>query len=58
VPFEQAENAINIIRGCKYGANATIIGTVKHGEGVNLITPLGGKRKVTVLIGEGLPRIC
>lgn len=58
VPMEQADKAVNIIRGCKYGENACVIGKVKSGEGVTLITPLGGCRKVSVLIGEGLPRIC
>jgi hydrogenase expression/formation protein HypE len=58
VPNEQAQDAVNIIKSCKYGENAAIIGRVTHGEGVTLITSLGGKRKINVLIGEGLPRIC
>lgn len=58
VPQDQAEKAVEIIRNCKYGENAKIIGKVKSGEGVTLITRLGGKRKVNLLIGEGLPRIC
>lgn len=58
VPMNQAEKTVGIIRNCKYGENARIIGKVNSGEGVSLITPLGGKRKVGVLIGEGLPRIC
>ncbi|MFR5875479.1 MAG: hydrogenase expression/formation protein HypE [Eubacterium sp.] len=58
IPNEQAEKAVELIKNCKYGEKAAIIGRVKSGEGVTLITPLGGKRKVNVLIGEGLPRIC
>lgn len=58
VPREQAEEAIEIIRQCRYGENAAIIGNVCHGDGVALITELGGKRKINRLIGEGLPRIC
>lgn len=58
VPEKDAEKAVEIIRGSKYGENAQIIGTVKNGEGVDLITPIGGKRRVNVLYGEGLPRIC
>lgn len=58
VPQKDAQKAVEIIRSCKYGENAEIIGTVKSGEGVDLITPLGGKRRVNVLYGEGLPRIC
>lgn len=58
MPKEQAEQAVEIIKKCRYGENACIIGEVKHGSGVTLITPIGGKRQVNVLYGEGLPRIC
>lgn len=58
MPMEQAEKAVGIIKSSKYGKNAEIIGRVTHGSGVNLITAIGGKRKVNVLYGEGLPRIC
>lgn len=58
MPKAQAEKAVEIIRHCRYGENAQLIGEVKHGSGVTLITPIGGKRVVNVLYGEGLPRIC
>lgn len=58
MPKAQAEQAVEIIRSCKYGENAQIIGEVKHGQGVSLITAIGGKRQINVLYGEGLPRIC
>lgn len=58
MPKEQAEKAVEIIKKCPYGENASVIGEVKNGKGVTLITPLGGKRQVNVLYGEGLPRIC
>lgn len=58
MPKEQAEKAVEIIKSCKYGENAAVIGEVKHGNGVTMITPIGGKRQVNVLYGEGLPRIC
>lgn len=58
VPSEQADKAVEIMKQSKYGENAAIIGKVTNGDGVTLITPLGGQRKVNVLIGEGLPRIC
>lgn len=58
MPKEQAEKAVEIIKKCRYGENASVIGEVKSGSGVTLITPLGGKRQVNVLYGEGLPRIC
>lgn len=58
VPSEQADIAVQLMKQSKYGENAAIIGKVTNGDGVTLITPLGGQRKVNVLIGEGLPRIC
>lgn len=58
LPAEEAEDAISVIRGSRYGENAEIVGYVEEGEGVFLKTEVGGMRKVSVLIGEGLPRIC
>lgn len=58
VPSEQSDKAVQLMKQSKYGENAAIIGKVTNGDGVTLITPLGGQRKVNVLIGEGLPRIC
>ena len=58
VPSEQANKAVEIMKNSKYGENAMIIGKVTNGEGVILNTRLGGQRKINVLIGEGLPRIC
>lgn len=58
VPSEQADKTVQLIKQSKYGENAAIIGKVINDDGVTLITPLGGQRKVNVLIGEGLPRIC
>ena len=58
VPSEQANKAVEIMKNGKYGENATIIGKITNGEGVILNTRLGGQRKINVLIGEGLPRIC
>ncbi len=58
VPKEQEQQALEIIKSCKYGKNAEIIGTVLQGEGVTMITSIGGKHTVSELYGEGLPRIC
>ena len=58
VPSEQTNKAVEIMKNSKYGENATIIGKITNGEGVILNTRLGGQRKINVLIGEGLPRIC
>ncbi len=58
VPKNEAEQALGIIRNSRYGENAVIIGRVSEGSGVVMETVLGGRRIVSVLIGEGLPRIC
>jgi len=58
VPQNQAEEALAAIRKSKYGNNASIIGTVVEGSGVNMITKMKGKRILDILYGEGLPRIC
>lgn len=52
-----AQKALDIIKGSRYGENAKIIGSVTDG-GVYLKTALGGKRIISELFGEGLPRIC
>lgn len=58
VPESEAVRALEIIRSCRYGENAVVIGRVSDGSGVVMETALGGRRIVSVLIGEGLPRIC
>lgn len=58
LPAEDAQCALEIVRSSPYGENAAIIGSVDAGEGVILRTPLGGRRRVGPLVGEGLPRIC
>ena len=58
VPKSQEQQALEIIRNSKYGKNAEIIGSVSKGEGVTMITSIGGKHAVSELYGEGLPRIC
>lgn len=64
VPADMAEKAVEIMRGCKYGANACIIGTVnapdQDGTAGSLVlrTSIGGRRYLDILQGEGLPRIC
>ena len=55
---EDAEKALKLMRETFNGRNAAIIGYVKEGQGVKMITRLGGSRVVDVLYGEGLPRIC
>ncbi len=66
VPKEDAEKALEAIRRARYGEKAVVIGEVyapedaPSGECGDLIltTPIGGIRKLDVLQGEGLPRIC
>lgn len=64
VPQEEAPGALEIMRGARYGENAAVIGKVMEpgadsvpGE-LYMKTPIGGMRKLSVLQGEGLPRIC
>lgn len=58
VPEKDTSHAMAVIRRSRYGKDAAVIGVVEEGEGVILNTRLGGTRRVTVLLGEGLPRIC
>jgi hydrogenase expression/formation protein HypE len=58
VPEKQAEKALSAIRRTKYGKNAAIIGRITEGNNVTMKTPLMGRRRIDVLYGEGLPRIC
>lgn len=60
VPSEQAADALNLMRGHKYGAEAAIIGKVtKDSPGrVTLVTPIGGRRVLAMPEGALLPRIC
>ena len=58
LPEEHAEQALVLMRRCRYGESAAIIGRLTAGGGVVLNTKLGGKRKLPPLSGLGLPRIC
>jgi hydrogenase expression/formation protein HypE len=58
VPENQASKALAAVRSTKYGKNAAIIGRITEGKGVIMTTALKGSRRVDVLYGEGLPRIC
>ncbi len=62
LPESQAKRALEIIRNCRYGEEAVMIGKVGKDElGVGqlvLKTKIGGRRLLNVLSGEGLPRIC
>lgn len=58
VPADQADKALEIMRGTEHGKNAEIIGEAVEGSGTYIITKLGGSRVLDMLYGEGLPRIC
>lgn len=64
IPESEADKALQIIRGSRYGSEAAIIGRVlesseeiSSGE-VYMKTVIGGKRRIEIMRGEGLPRIC
>ena len=71
LPAERAEEALSIMRHSPHGELSCQIGTVKEAKEqeaqtgqtgrpgqVLLKTPIGGKRLLTMLEGEQLPRIC
>ncbi len=65
VSGKDAEKALEIIRGSRYGEHAAVIGTVRECRGEEGERPLllirtgvGGQRVAGPLAGEGLPRIC
>ena len=60
VPDEDAPRALELLRSCQYGSEAARIGTVREEEPGALLlhTGIGGIRRLDVLQGEGLPRIC
>ena len=58
VAADDAEKAVDIIRSSRYGENAAVIGYVTDDKKVVMNTNLGGRRIITELYGEGLPRIC
>ena len=59
VQDDAAGEALEILRGEPQGREAAVIGRVRPGRGlVHLVTPLGGTRRLGLLVGEPLPRIC
>ena len=58
VPEGQAEVALAALRACPLGRDATRIGLVEEGAGVEMVTELGTRRSLRMAAGELLPRIC
>jgi hydrogenase expression/formation protein HypE len=55
------ERALSLIRSTGLGRNAAVIGHISEVSGapvVKMRTRIGGTRRIDMLIGEGLPRIC
>ena len=59
-PADQAEAALQAMRGHALGRGASSIGAVIEGEAgrVTMRTSFGGRRIIDMLVGEQLPRIC
>ncbi len=60
VSAEQTQQALAVMRGCREGSQARVIGRLIEGPPGRVVinTPIGGSRVVTPLHGEPLPRIC
>lgn len=58
VSSADADIALEAMKKSPYGIKAAMIGTVTEGKDVQMVTRLGGRRKINLLYGEGLPRIC
>ena len=60
LPKADAEKAVAILKGSAYGEGAAIIGEITDEAPGELLmkTEIGGIRKLDILQGEGLPRIC
>lgn len=60
VPVQSVEKLLEVMRAHPIGRRAAVIGTVtdQHPQMVIARTPVGGRRVVTLPVGEQLPRIC
>ncbi|MCH2215157.1 MAG: hydrogenase expression/formation protein HypE [Flavobacteriales bacterium] len=60
VDEDKAEAVLSALRGDQNGTNAAIIGSVveDHSKQVIMESAIGGKRVISMLPGEQLPRIC
>ncbi|MBS1507175.1 MAG: hydrogenase expression/formation protein HypE [Bacteroidetes bacterium] len=60
VDAKKADSILSIIRRTEVGENAAIIGSIvaDHPRQVISSSPAGGRRVVSYLVGEQLPRIC
>ncbi|MGE0587307.1 MAG: hydrogenase expression/formation protein HypE [Cyclobacteriaceae bacterium] len=60
VPAEKSQDALNILHRHEFGKQAAIIGEVveDHPGKVVMLSRISGRRVVSMLTGEQLPRIC
>ena len=59
LPKQDADRALEVLRGVDVSAGAAVIGSVAEGRSrVVMRTRIGGRRVVDMLSGEQLPRIC
>ncbi|TLM77878.1 MAG: hydrogenase expression/formation protein HypE [Actinobacteria bacterium] len=60
VPADEADMALEAMRGAPYGADAAVIGEVdaESSGRVYVHTAFGARRIMDMLVGEQLPRIC
>ncbi|MDF2906116.1 MAG: hydrogenase expression/formation protein HypE [Herbinix sp.] len=58
VPKTKTKQALEAMKRSKYGKNAVLLGEITEGDKVIMTTRLGGSRRIDLLYGEGLPRIC
>ncbi|MFZ0010367.1 MAG: hydrogenase expression/formation protein HypE, partial [Halobacteriota archaeon] len=58
VEADSAEAMLNAIKKTKYGTNAAIIGEVRTGKKVLMMTRIGGTRYVDAPLGDPVPRVC
>lgn len=60
LPREKAQAALSVMRSCRFGAEAAIIGEIVEADRprVELRTFMGGSRLLSMLEGAQLPRIC
>ncbi len=58
VEADSAEATLNAIKKTKYGRNAAIIGEVRAGKKVLMMTRIGGTRFVDAPLGDPVPRVC
>jgi len=59
LPSDQAAIAVELLRRDPLGVQAAVIGRVEEGPpGCELATSIGGRRSLSMLTGQLLPRIC